>query len=482
MSSVIDNEKTKKKCQVFTPTAVVEDMLDHLNYQNNLMGKKVLENSCGDGQFLVKIVKRYIDSSKSEGFSDEEIGMGLSSDVYGIELDETHFDKCIENLNMVINECGIKEVKWQIYNRDALRNPIEEKFDFIVGNPPYISYWDMDESERSYIKENYSTCNSGAFDYSYAFIEECLLRLSDTGRLVYIVPNSLFKTSSGKKLRRYMLPHLCAIYDYTTAKIFEGVLTTPAIIVADKSFDVGNIKYKDMSTNLILEIDKKKLADKWVFRTSSPVIKKSQGHRFGDCFNASISIATQRNRAFVLSGWQKKDDYLFRGSERVEWEAVKNAASPRSKKRMNKEYIIFPYSYVNGSIVRFSEQDYMNKYPLAYNYLLGFKDELLLRDSDKSAQWFEYGRSQALHHVWQKKLLISTLITGAVHVYDLEESEIPYSGIYITAKDAGNDLSLGKAKEILGSQDFMEYAQQVGISASGKTIRITPSNICDYCW
>ena len=52
MGSVIENAKTKEKCQIFTPDDIVETMLDHVGYIDSLYGKTILENSCGNGQFL----------------------------------------------------------------------------------------------------------------------------------------------------------------------------------------------------------------------------------------------------------------------------------------------------------------------------------------------------------------------------------------------------------------------------------------------
>ena len=60
MVSVIDNPRIKEKCQIFTPTDIVAKMLDLAGYNNNVVGKTVLENSCGNGEFLIKITERYI--------------------------------------------------------------------------------------------------------------------------------------------------------------------------------------------------------------------------------------------------------------------------------------------------------------------------------------------------------------------------------------------------------------------------------------
>lgn len=43
MGSVIENEKTKEKCQIFTPDDIVKSMLDHLGYSDHLYGKTILE-------------------------------------------------------------------------------------------------------------------------------------------------------------------------------------------------------------------------------------------------------------------------------------------------------------------------------------------------------------------------------------------------------------------------------------------------------
>ena len=53
-----------KKCQVFTPRDYVNELLDSVGYKENLYGKRIIENSCGDGNILVAVVQRYIDDCK----------------------------------------------------------------------------------------------------------------------------------------------------------------------------------------------------------------------------------------------------------------------------------------------------------------------------------------------------------------------------------------------------------------------------------
>lgn len=122
MGSVIENAKTKEKCQIFTPDDIVETMLDHVGYIDSLYGKTILENSCGNGQFLKGIVKRYINDCKRKGLSRTKIKNGLGRDIFGIELDPSLYRECIQTLNSITDSFGLKRVCWQIKQADALRD------------------------------------------------------------------------------------------------------------------------------------------------------------------------------------------------------------------------------------------------------------------------------------------------------------------------------------------------------------------------
>lgn len=482
MSAAVENNQRKEKCQVFTPPDIVDEMLDLVGYTLDLYGKKILESSCGEGNFLKRIVERYIRSCEDAGFDKQSIRHGLQEDVFGIELDEKLYNTCISSLNKIAREHSINSVKWSIFNRDALLEPVDMKFDFVVGNPPYISYWDMERDTRSFLRDKYDSCTYGAFDYFYAFLEQGVEQLSPTGKLCYIVANSFFKTRSGETLRSILRPHLKEVHDYPTSQLFHTILTSPAIVVIDAAQQDNLIQYYDESKQTKKSVKRESLGKLWVFGEQEKAILSKNTCRFGDHFNVSLGIATQLNRAFVLSNeWQRDGDYLKNGEFSIEFATVKKAASPKGKRANKTEYIILPYELGKGAIAKYDESRYEETFPLAYRHLLRFKDALLERDADKTAQWFEYGRSQALGHIWTKKLLLSTLITDKVRVYDLAEDEVPYSGLYITEKEQGQ-MSLAQGKKVLESEAFLEYSRIVGINVSGRSIRVRPQDILDYQW
>ena len=82
-----------------------------------------------------------------------------------------------------------------------LKSFISEKFDFIIGNPPYITYSDLNKTTRSFIKKKFYSLFRRKPDYYYAFIERSIKALADDGKLAYLIPNNIFKNRFADRLR-----------------------------------------------------------------------------------------------------------------------------------------------------------------------------------------------------------------------------------------------------------------------------------------
>lgn len=473
------NEKSKiNKCQVFTPKNYAIELLDSVGYCKKIVNKKILENSFGNGNILVEIVERYIKEAIELEYSNEKIKIGLENNIYGFEIDEKQFEKCLYKLNLTTKKKGILNVKWKLYNEDYLRSEISERFDFIVGNPPYITYSDLPIEERIFIREKYETCKQGKFDYCYAFIEHSIKLLSSKGKMSYLIPSSIFKTVFGDKLREYMNPFIITIKDYTKEKIFDNALVKSAIVIMDKKYNSKNIQYLDMSSKKKLLISKTELKKKWIFSNELNM----GNNRFGNYFKVSHVIATLLNKAYVIKeeNYEDMGNYYKVGNINIEKDIVFPTASPRTMRQAKTEKIIFPYKYINNTLVKLEEDELKKQYPGAFVYLSQFENELKSRKSDKNAKWFEYGRSQALLGIKCEKLLISTIVTDRVFVYKLSEDCIPYGGMYISTKEENTKYDLNFAKKILESKKFINYTKKIGININGNSLRITSKDIEDF--
>ena len=91
--SGIEREKVriKETAEVFTPTLLVEDILNELNDTNFVDSSKTfLDNSCGDGQFLASVLYRKLQNGST-------FEQALST-IYGVDLMQDNVELCRERL------------------------------------------------------------------------------------------------------------------------------------------------------------------------------------------------------------------------------------------------------------------------------------------------------------------------------------------------------------------------------------------------
>ena len=231
--------KKKKDGKIFTPIDTARKMLGLLEYCSlerrndgtiywSNMEKHIIDNSCGDGAFLSLIVDFYCHNVKITTRKNKaELKSMLETYIHGIELDPVEYKKCIANLDEIAELNGLKGVKWDIQNRDALScHDYDGKIDFVIANPPYIRTHDLDCD-----LSDYSFTTEGMKDIYLAFYELGFRMLNETGKMCYITPSSWFTSLAGQKMRDYIIENrnLEYVEDYGHYQLFENATTYVAI-------------------------------------------------------------------------------------------------------------------------------------------------------------------------------------------------------------------------------------------------------------
>lgn len=99
----------KKRGEVFTPEFMVEEMLGTIPKEYFISAKKtVLDNSCGNGNFLVKILEWRMKNGISH--------LDSLKTIYGIELDPSNANECRERLSLGSKNAEI----WQVLNHNIV--------------------------------------------------------------------------------------------------------------------------------------------------------------------------------------------------------------------------------------------------------------------------------------------------------------------------------------------------------------------------
>lgn len=209
--------------QVFTPINVVNEMINLSKNIIKLSNQKIrlLEPSCGDGVFIRCLPKHD------------------NLDVIGIEIDKK-----------VCPEFAL--------NEDFFAYPIDEKFDVIIGNPPYVKFnlinKDTKVNLKKYILDN-KVFNKKINLYLY-FIEKSIQHLKPGGELIFIVPREFTKASLAKSLNNFLYEQgtITDWIDLGDKKIFDGFSPNCAIFRFEKNNNtketlINNKKHKFLNLN-----------------------------------------------------------------------------------------------------------------------------------------------------------------------------------------------------------------------------------------
>jgi len=166
--------------QVFTPCYIVADMINLIKNQGS-----ILEPSAGDGAFALKLDKKKLTA---------------------IEYDEK-FAK-----------------KHNFLNIDFFAYSIKNRFDTIIGNPPYIRYQDIkDDTKKLLSSSDYLIFDNRSNLYLF-FIYKSILHLKDNGELIFITPRDFLKATSAMKLNEFIFNQgtITNIVELGDKKIFQN--------------------------------------------------------------------------------------------------------------------------------------------------------------------------------------------------------------------------------------------------------------------
>ena len=474
------NHKIKKLGQVITPDWLVHEILNASHYVGeHILCRYTLEPACGDGQFLSEMVKRYIQAGKIAKLTHPQIAKQLSEYIIGVEIDPTMHQTCIKRLNQLTDtQLGINDIPWRIYHDNTLNiyKNYFGYFDWIIGNPPYVRLHNLDDDTRQILKSDFQFTH-GTTDLYLAFFEMAFFMLNATGKLGFITPNSFLYNTSYQKFREHLKQQgkLSTLYDLKSNKVFDGFSTYTAISIFDNNHQKDHFIYKELNHktfNTINQIYFNELTHKkWTFSTpeNSKFLSQLDHHKnkLQDYFNIQYGFATLRDKIFINKCTKQKNNMALFNNSIIEYDILRPIVKGSRYKGLpdEMEYVLFPYYCHNGRYVAYHEDELAKKFPYAYGYLLSHKDELLKRDTDKKAQWFEFGRSQGIQTSHQEKIVISTLINQQVNFFKLPKEVLVYSGIFLTKKS--DDVDWQIAENALSSPDFLQYVRLTGKDMSG---------------
>lgn len=225
---------------VYTRPEVVNFILDLVGYRvdRDLCQRSLLEPSFGGGDFLLPVIDRLMASWDVHRQERPSVG-DLENALRAVELHQDTFVsthtavvKKLEHHGLTSSLSRALADRWLIQG-DFLLEPLNEGFDFVVGNPPYVRQELIPSLLLEEYRARYKTIYDRA-DLYVPFIERCLSLLNQEGELGFICADRWMKNRYGGPLRRLVASryHLSVYVDMTNTPAFRSdVIAYPAVVV-----------------------------------------------------------------------------------------------------------------------------------------------------------------------------------------------------------------------------------------------------------
>ena len=255
MQLIEDASAQKLRGAYYTPPAIASFIL-HWGI-NGSTDADILEPSCGDGVFLEQMAKEHM----------------LFHHATAVEYEAVEAEKA--------RAIGLHDS--EIINADFHRFCLntEQRFNLVVGNPPFIRYQYYEEGQQELAGEIFKKAGLKRSKLTNAwvtFVVGCSLLLKEKGKLGFVLPSELLQVTYAQQLRKYLATSFNKINIISFENlVFEEIQQEVVLLLCERTGTgehlIEHIEVKDAEALQQLDPHRLKLltkqidfhADKWTY-------------------------------------------------------------------------------------------------------------------------------------------------------------------------------------------------------------------------
>ncbi|MBI2656072.1 N-6 DNA methylase [Candidatus Woesearchaeota archaeon] len=530
----LPKDERKKLGEFYTPDEVVDYILDAIEYvpTKAIDGKDIIDPACGSGGFLVRAARRLIarhavkfgKATPKEALDNkkwldvyekltpkecEEIVNSVSMHIHGFDINPFAVNITEMNLLFQIIDIYSKAVKgnpsftvprFKVYETDSLEITNDQtrllqfqgaigkslakdrtftdelkkkKYDYVVGNPPWLGILKMEKQTLATYSHYLSA--KGKFDIYVLFIELGAKMLNQHGKLGYITQNRFMKVGYAEALRDYITKNVALrqITDFGDIKIFTDATNYPCILVFENNSPGSfiHIEFKPRAENVapeeLLSLVKKRWSETkyndeyFKLSTVKQETLKSSGWNLSTTGKGflvtrlsgleTLAHYTEKITQGVTCGGEGSDDIFyvtkqkidsFKIEERLLKKIIRGKNVREYSATSSNEDLLFPYES-NAKPID------LRLYPGASKYLNQFKDRLSGRVLDGknitqwNKEWFELWRAREPKFFEMHKIVCPRIAEKNRFAYDDTGAYLSDSVVAIIPKKINIYLLLG---------------------------------------
>ena len=297
-----NTSQQKLRGAYYTPLPLAEKIVEYFKDDASL--KTLLEPSCGDGVFFDALINQKLVSSLQN--------------LTGIEIEKDETEKLSLKLSAYPNI--------QIQNEDFFdfykQNADKERYDLVLGNPPYIRYQYLSESQREKMSEiltSHKMKSNKLINTWVAFVVAGVHLLSENGKIAFVIPAEILQVAYAEDLRIYLSKNLSNITLLTFRDlVFPDIEQEILVLIGEKTSEQNGIRIVELQNLDDLNIENIKIEEfqplsnvheKWTkYFTSkketnliTSIKNDCYFQKLSDCALINVGVTTGNNKYFSVN-------------------------------------------------------------------------------------------------------------------------------------------------------------------------------------
>lgn len=295
------SSKQKLKGAYYTPQKLADAMVRFLASENI---DTVLEPSCGAGVFL-------------DALRESPLFKKITT-IEAVEIETSEAKKVADKYKNISQVKVINHDFFEFYKESLGK----KKYDLILGNPPYIRYQYLKESQRAcqaQILTSHGMKSNKLVNAWVAFMVACIQLLSEKGKIAFVIPAEILQVAYAEDLRLYLANHLAKITLITFEQlVFPDIEQEVIIFIGEKGElerGIRIIEMNDLNGFGVLDLSSigfqpvQHVKEKWTkyfidcdeMKIIHNLKSDKRFFKFSECGLINVGITTGNNNYFSIT-------------------------------------------------------------------------------------------------------------------------------------------------------------------------------------
>ena len=211
--SLQDIGRRKSSGAYYTPEKVVNELIERLyEYDGDLNLRTICDPCCGTGNFLLSLSAKGIDYSN----------------LYGQDIDPISVYLARINIALIAPQISAVKLRSRIIIGNTFFETFKQKFDVILGNPPWGSNFSEEDALRC--RQIFKTAGGKSIESYDLFVEKALTMLAHNGVMAFVLPEAILSVAAHDVARRIMIDSCSFKFISYLGNVFSGV-QCPSVIL-----------------------------------------------------------------------------------------------------------------------------------------------------------------------------------------------------------------------------------------------------------